>query len=224
VKITLGFDVYGTLVDPSGMAKHLALDLGVEAANFADFWREKQLEYSFRRGLMQNYADFSICTSDALDFTCQRFKVVISSERRAELLGLYQHLPPFDDVTPALHSLQVAFRLFAFSNGKRSEIDAVLSNANILDYFEGVVTADDVRSFKPNPAVYSYARRVTRAWSSPFWLISSNPWDVIGARSAGLSSAWVQRSEEKIYDPWGVEPNVTVRSMIDLPAALQDHA
>jgi 2-haloacid dehalogenase len=173
---------------------------------------------------MQNYADFSICTSDALDFTCQRFKVVISSERRAELLGLYQHLPPFDDVIPALHSLQAAFRLFAFSNGKRSEIDAVLSNANILDYFEGVVTADDVRSFKPNPAVYSYARRVTRAWSSPFWLISSNPWDVIGARSAGLSSAWVQRSEEKIYDPWGVEPNVTVRSMIDLPAALQDHA
>jgi FMN phosphatase YigB (HAD superfamily) len=74
VKITLGFDVYGTLVDPSGMAKHLAHDLGVEAANFADFWREKQLEYSFRRGLMQNYADFSICTSDALDFTCQRFK------------------------------------------------------------------------------------------------------------------------------------------------------
>jgi 2-haloacid dehalogenase len=224
VKITLGFDVYGTLVDPSGMAKHLAPDLGGEAANFADFWREKQLEYSFRRGLMQNYADFSICTSDALNFTSQRFKVIISSERRAELLGLYQHLPPFDDVTPALHSLQAGFRLFAFSNGKRSEIDAVLSNANILDYFEGVVTADDVRSFKPNPAVYSYARRVTRAWSSPFWLISSNPWDVIGARSAGLSSAWVRRSEEEIYDPWGIEPNVTVRSMIDLPAALQDHA
>ena len=224
MKITLAFDVYGTLVDPSGMAKHLADDLGIEAASFANLWREKQLEYSFRRGLMQNYADFSICTSDALNFTCRHFKVAISSERRAELLGLYRHLPRFDDVTQALSSLQGAFRLFAFSNGKRSEIDAVLSNANILDYFEGVVTADDVRSFKPNPAVYSFARRVTRAWSSPFWLISSNPWDVIGARSAGLSSAWVQRSEEKIYDPWGVEPNVTVRSMIDLPAALQNHA
>ena len=222
MKITLGFDVYGTLVDPSGMAKHLADDLGSEAASFAEFWREKQLEYSFRRGLMQNYADFSICTSDALYLTCRRFKVSISSERRAELLGLYQHLPRFDDVTPALQSLQTAFRLFAFSNGKRSQIDAVLSNANILDYFEGVVTADDVRSFKPSPAVYSYARRVTGAWSSPFWLISSNPWDVIGARSAGLSSAWVQRSDEKIYDPWGVEPNISVRSLIDLPAALAD--
>ena len=35
MKITLGFDVYGTLVDPSGMAKHLADDLGSEAASFA---------------------------------------------------------------------------------------------------------------------------------------------------------------------------------------------
>jgi len=41
--------------------------------------------------------------------------------------------------------------------------------------FEGLVTADDVRSFKPDPGVYSYARRVTRAWASPFWLVSSNP-------------------------------------------------
>ena len=222
MNITLGFDVYGTLVDPSGMAKHLADDLGSEAASFAEFWREKQLEYSFRRGLMQNYADFSICTSDALNFTCRRFKVSISSERRAELLGLYQHLPRFDDVTPALQSLRTAFRVFAFSNGKRSEIDVVLSNANIRDYFEDIVTAHDVRSFKPDPAVYSYARRATRAWSAPFWLVSSNPWDIIGARSAGLSSAWVQRSAEKIYDPWGVAPNVTVRSLTDLPAALED--
>jgi 2-haloacid dehalogenase len=59
---------------------------------------------------------------------------------------------------------------------------------------------------------------------SPFWLVSSNPWDIIGARSAGLSSAWVQRSEEKIYDPWGIEPNVIVRSLVDLPAALEDEA
>src|ERR1700758_1421493 len=125
MKMTLAFDVYGTLVDPSRMAKHLAHDLGVKAADFANLWREKQLEYSFRRGLMQNYADFLICTSDALNFTCQRFKADISSERRTELLRLYQHWPRFDDVTPALYSLRAGFRLFAFSNGRRSEIDAV---------------------------------------------------------------------------------------------------
>ena len=223
MKITLAFDVYGTLVDPSGMATHLAHDLGAKATEFADCWREKQLEYTFRRGLMDNYADFSICTSDALDFICQRFKFAISPRRRRELLRLYQYLPRFDDVTPALHSLRVAFRVFAFSNGKRNEIDAVLSNANILDYFEGIVTADDVRSFKPDPAVYSYARRATGAWSSPFWLVSR----IMGCHRstlAGLASAWVRRSEEKIYDPWGIEPDITVRSLIDLPTALGDGA
>ena len=73
----------------------------------------------------------SICTNDALDLICQRFKAAISARRGRELLDLYQYLPRFDDVIPVLHSLRAAFRLFAFSNGKRSEIDAVLSNANI---------------------------------------------------------------------------------------------
>jgi 2-haloacid dehalogenase len=54
-------------------------------------------------------------------------------------------------VTSALDSLRHAFRLFAFSNGKRSQIVAVLSNAKILDFFEGIVTADEVRGFKPDP-------------------------------------------------------------------------
>jgi 2-haloacid dehalogenase len=124
---------------------------------------------------MKNYADFSVCTSDALNFTCRRFKIAISSERRRELLRLYQHLPAFDDVTPALLSVRGRFRLFAFSNGKRTQISAVLSNANILNYFDGIVTADDVRSFKPDPSVYSYARRATGAWSAPFWSNSRIP-------------------------------------------------
>ena len=224
MNLTLGFDVYGTLVDPAAMAGHLTEDLGPKAADFADYWRGKQLEYSFRRGLMNHYADFSVCTSDALNFTCLRFKTAISTERRSELLRLYRHLPTFGDVGEALPLLRDGFRLFAFSNGRRSEIDAVLSNANIRGYFEGIVSADDIRSFKPDPSVYTYARRATGVWSAPFWLVSSNPWDIIGARSAGLSAAWVQRSEASIYDPWGIDPNVTVRSMVDLPAALAGSA
>jgi hypothetical protein len=44
MKITLAFDVYGTLVDPSGMAKHLADELGTKASEFADCWRERERE------------------------------------------------------------------------------------------------------------------------------------------------------------------------------------
>ncbi len=220
MKATLAFDVYGTLVNPAGMANHLVRDVGTNAAAFTALWREKQLEYSFRRGLMQNYVDFSTCTTDAFEFACQRFRVLINTERRAELVQLYRHLPPFDDAPPALESLRGTFRLFAFSNGKATDVAAVLSNAGLHSYFEDIVSVDEVRSFKPSPAVYAYARRATGAWSSPLWLVSCNPFDIIGARSAGLHAAWVQRSEEVIYDPWGIEPNVTVRTLTELPKVL----
>jgi 2-haloacid dehalogenase len=220
MKMTLIFDVCGTLVDSSWMARHLAQDLGPRAGEFAECWKEKQAEYSFRRGLMRDYVDFSVCKRDALEFTCRRFKTPISVERRGELLRLYRSLPTFSDVKPAFEVLYGKFRLFALSNGKRSEVDALLANAQILEYFEGTISADDVRSFKPDPVVYHHAKRATRTLGSPCWLISSYPWDIIGGGSAGLATVWVKRSEEEFYGPWGSGPNITVRSLLELPAAL----
>jgi 2-haloacid dehalogenase len=64
----LGFDVYGTLVNTAAIETPLRELMGDLAGVFAARWREKQLEYSFRRGLMQHYADFSVCTRQALDY------------------------------------------------------------------------------------------------------------------------------------------------------------
>jgi len=48
------------------------------------------------------------------------------------------------------------------------------------------------------------------------WLISSNPFDVIGARAAGLQAAWIRRSAASIYDPWGIDPTFTVATLTEL--------
>jgi 2-haloacid dehalogenase len=82
--------------------------------------------------------------------------------------------------------------------------------------FLGVVSVDDLKSFKPNPGVYSHFLRKSNASSDSAWLISSNSFDVIGAISAGMKSAWVCRTSEAIFDPWGIEPTVTVSSLIEL--------
>jgi 2-haloacid dehalogenase len=67
--ITLAFDVYGTLIDTGGVMVLLGKYVGDKAPEFSRVWREKQLEYSFRRGLMQNYENFALCTTNALDYT-----------------------------------------------------------------------------------------------------------------------------------------------------------
>ena len=52
------------------------------------------------------------------------------------------------------------------------------------------------------------------------WLISSNPFDVIGAVSAGMHAAWVKRTEAAVFDPWGIEPTITVANLGELDREL----
>lgn len=214
---TLAFDVYGTLIDTHGVVTALAGLVGDKAKDFSKAWRDKQLEYSFRKGLMQNYETFAVCTSQALDYTCSSYGVTLSTEQKKELMAIYRVLPAFDDAKEGLTQLKEAGnRLFAFSNGAADALEILLDNAGIRELFLGVVSVDDIKSFKPNPAVYSHFLRKSGATGGESWLISSNPFDVIGAISAGMKSAWVRRSPEAIFDPWGIEPTITVSSLVEL--------
>ncbi len=98
MSVTLAFDVYGTLIDTHGVISKLREIVGDRAEEFSQTWRDKQLEYSFRRALMQNYENFAVCTSQALDYTCAFHKVSLTDEQKAELLGIYRVLPAFSDV------------------------------------------------------------------------------------------------------------------------------
>ncbi|MDA3902767.1 MAG: haloacid dehalogenase type II [Desulfuromusa sp.] len=215
--VTLGFDVYGTLIDTHGVVTSLQILIGAKAQDFSQTWRDKQLEYSFRRGLMQNYVNFASCTRHALDYTCAYYRVDLSSKQRDSLLELYSVLPAFGDVKEALLQLKSSeFRLFAFSNGSADALEELLTSAGIRDCFLGVVSVDDLKSFKPNPGVYSHFLRKAGATGQSSWLISSNPFDVIGAISAGMKSAWVQRSAEAIFDPWEIKPTLIVNRLTEL--------
>jgi 2-haloacid dehalogenase len=214
---TLGFDVYGTLIDTHGVLSSLEAMIPDKAQAFSQTWRDKQLEYSFRRGLMQNYVNFGVCTSQALEYTCQFYAVAFTEAQKKDLLTSYSTLPAFDEVVQGLTQLKDAnFRLYAFSNGSGDAVDTLLNNAGIRGFFAGIVSCDDLMSFKPNPAVYSHFLRQANASGDSAWLVSSNPFDVIGARSAGMRAAWVQRSKAAIFDPWGIEPTVTISGLGEL--------
>lgn len=215
--ITLAFDVYGTLIDTHGVIVALEKHVGNKASEFSRAWREKQLEYSIRRGLMQNYENFALCTSNALDYTSSYFKVPLSQKDKEELMGAYKVLPAFDDVEEGLARVKKSgFRVFAFSNGSADAVETLLKNAGIRDYFIGVVSVDEMKSYKPSPGVYSHFLRRAGALGANAWLISSNPFDVIGAISSGMRAAWVKRSPDALFDPWGIEPTLTVNSLLSL--------
>jgi len=221
VNVTLAFDVYGTLIDTHGVVAGLSEIVGDKARRFSQAWRDKQLEYSFRRGLMRRYETFAVCTRDALDYTCALFGISLNSDQRTHLLQIYRALPAFGDVREALPRLESAgYRMYAFSNGAGEAVDTLLGHAGIRHFFEGVVSCDEVRSFKPDPAVYRHFLHRADAAAEAAWLVSGNPFDVIGAMSAGMHGAWVKRSPDAVFDPWGTEPTVIVESLLDLGDAV----
>jgi len=187
---TLAFDVYGTLIDTHGLLDALQEIVGDQAAAFSLAWRDKQLEYAFRRGLMGRYVDFGVCTRQALDHTCASFAAAASEDQRGDLLARYRRLPAFADVREGLENLrQQGFRLYAFSNGTASAVAGLLEAAGIDEYFIDIVSVEGCSSFKPDPAVYRYFLRRAAAEADGTWLISSNPFDVIGAVSVGMQAA-----------------------------------
>ncbi|MGR4067211.1 haloacid dehalogenase type II [Billgrantia sp. C5P2] len=215
----LAFDVYGTLIDTHGVVTELEERLGRGgkdslATEFSRRWRDKQLEYSFRRSLMGAYVPFGQCTREALDFTDRALQAQLSDVDKDHLMAVYARLPAFPEAAGALERLAATgMRCVAFSNGTREAVEGLLEQAGIRERFEDVISVDEIKRFKPDPAVYAHLRNRLEVPPGDTWLISSNPFDVIGARHAGLHAAWVRRSLDAPFDPWGIEPDLTVTDL-----------
>jgi 2-haloacid dehalogenase len=221
MRTAIAFDIYGTLVNPLAIADHLKSLVGDLAVRFAELWRTKQLEYSFRRGLMRAYRPFSVCTWESLLYTEKALGIVLAEESRTMLMERYKNLPPFPDAAPGLASLKRGGHfLAAFSNGEAEAVRGVLENAELLSLLDDVVSADEVRTFKPDPAIYTHAVERLGATANLTWLVSSNPFDIIGAKTAGLRTAWVKRDPKAIFDPWGIEPDLVLSGLDQLAPLL----
>jgi 2-haloacid dehalogenase len=217
----LAFDLYGTLVDPAAIAGELGQLLGEAAGReAAGLWRAKQLEYSFRLTAMGRYEDFRWVTARALDFALASLGAGLPTGHVERLVELYDHLRPFPDAAPALRALAgLGYELAVFSNGTPAMIGNCLSNSGLGGFFSQRISVDEVRAFKPSPAVYRHAAERLSVTAGLVRLVTSNAFDCVGAGAAGMRTAWVNRSAVP-FDTIGAQPDLTVPSLDRLPAAL----
>lgn len=216
---TLAFDVYATLINTYGMVDLLQRYIGDDkAVPFATLWRDKQLEYSFRRSMMNRYEPFYTCTGNALDFCIEAFGVTITHDQRITLLKRYQNLPVFKDVVNALKLLSVRhdIQMYALTNGPLAEVEKLFEDVQINQYFKDIISADEIKKYKPDPAIYQHFLQRTDAKAEDSWLISGNSFDVMGAATFGMNSVYIKRSMDQQMDSWGEQPTYTIGSMSEL--------
>lgn len=221
VSEALAFDMYGTLVDPAGISKQLEQHLPEQAQRLSQLWRQKQLEYTFRLAAMERYEDFEQVTRKALDYALAALGRELTPEQKDDLIARYNDLERFADVEPGLERLKEAgHAMIVFSNGAPHMLEALMEAAQLRPYFQGFVSVDEVRTYKPSPKTYRHTARKLGRPVGEVRLVSSNPFDIVGAHAAGMQAAWVNRSGG-LFDTLGPAPEIVAGTLTELAAALE---
>lgn len=218
----LAFDMYGTLVDPIRIWKQLEQYIrDKDALHVAEVWRQKQLEYTFRLTVMEQYEDFEQVTRKALDYALEAAGRELDADQKDALMAQYNDLERFDDVEEGLSRLREAgHRMVVFSNGTPTMLETIMDREKLTLYFEGYVSVNEVQVYKPSPKVYQHvAKRLGRPIGK-VRLVSSNPFDDIGAEAAGMQAAWVDRSGG-LFDTLGPRPEMVVGTLTELADILE---
>lgn len=212
------FDMYGTVVDVGAVAA-ACKEVAPDPVAFNVQWRAKQLEYTFLRTLMGKYRDFWRVTEEALDFAIRRFALQVNAEQRQRLMEAWLHPTPYPEVAMALPRLKEEYPLAVLSNGTAKMLRTGLERSGLRPHFGLVLSADGVRRYKPSPQVYELAPKRLKRPKGEILFVSSNSFDVIGAKSFGFRVCWINRTGAPL-DPLGPRPDLVVTSFDELIVAL----
>ncbi len=215
------FDMFGTLFDVHSSVEACRDAFGEEGRAFSEQWRRRQLEYSWLRAAMARYVPFWQLTRDALDSTLRQYGRAADLELRRRLLDAYLEIKPYPEADSALAALkELGVRSAILTNGSRDMIESALASSGLGQRIDQVMSADDVRTFKPDPAVYAHAVKTLGLAAREIVLISSHPWDLAGATLARFQTLWVNRTGEKQPELLGFGPHLAIPTLTELAPML----
>jgi len=207
------FDAYGTLFDVHSVIE-AGRALTADPVALSNLWRQKQLEYTWLLSLMGRYEDFWAVTERALRFSLRRLALAASEAQIVSLMDAYLTLACFPEARGALARL-AARPLAILSNGSPRMLEAVVRSGELDGLLAHVLSVDAVRVYKPSPRVYELAPRALGIPAARMLFVSSNGWDVAGAKSFGYRTAWCNRAVAPV-ESLGVDPDFEVRRLDEI--------
>ena len=189
------FDAYGTLFDVFSVTKKCEELYPKKGDQISQTWRKKQLEYSYLRQMMGNYQPFSQVTRDALRYAVEEVGAELTQENEEVLFEAYQQLSVYEEAPQMLKDLKAKGNTLAiFSNGSHDMLDPLVKQSPLAEYLDYVISADDIKQFKPTPASYTHALNFLKLSRENILFMSSNGWDISGAKNFGFNTAWINRN------------------------------
>ena len=214
----LVFDAYGTLFDVRSVLNRCEEVFPGHGSDLTSLGRTKQLEYTWLRSLVGRYEDFWQVTQDGLTFACRSLALAPSQDKIDYLMAAYLTLSPFPEIADALEALS-SVTCSILSNGSPKMLEGVVRNARLEGRFRHILSVDEVRTYKPSPVVYQLAEEHVGIWREEIGFVSSNCWDVAGAKAFGFQAYWLNRQMTPL-EVLGFQPDEIIQSAMELTSVV----
>lgn len=216
------FDVNETLLSLDPLNVSVGHALGGRN-DLLPLWFSTLLHYSLVETLSGTYHSFGEIGAAALMMVAEMQGIEITlDEARAAVIPPLRSLPPHPDVVEGLTALRNAgrFRLVTLSNSSDAEADAKLRKADLIEMFDRCYTVESLEKFKPHTEVYCQVLDDLRVKPEEVLMVAAHAWDLMGAKSIGLQTAFIARPGKMLY-PNAARPDYVVNTLPELASILK---
>ena len=208
------FDLNETLLDLSDLDSFFVTVFGEAESRFE--WFQTLEGIMLTSILLKEGKSFSELSLAALAMTADKRAVEIFPEHETNLTQAMGRLFAYPEVKEGLEMLSEAgFRLAALTNGSAATAKKQVEFAQLADYFEAVLSAEDSGDLKPSAAAYEYAANQLDVETSEILLVAAHVWEIAGAIAAGCDAAFIARPN-KILNPAGKPPKFYGSDLIEV--------
>jgi 2-haloalkanoic acid dehalogenase type II len=226
------FDAYGTVIDVGTYHRDITeyvldevnslYDRRIDQGEFNNNWN-KEFERAFSDvnaycGDFRNVRElYGISTKRVLS----GYGITLTDNRIKELNAVYKKMldeavvvaPNVEKTLRVLHS--EGYDMGLVSNGDTQEL---LEHMNgVKDYFDVIVTSEDLNVYKPDPRIFAEAiRRIGTCKEQTVFIGDTLTSDVLGAKKVGITSVWYNKKRR--LPKYGIKPDFEIH---DMPEVLQ---
>src|SRR4030095_8496273 len=149
----------------------------------------------------------------AVAYTLTRAAIPHTMDEVRFLVAQIERLTPFPDVPEALARLKTRYKIVVLSNGDPDMLEAAKAFHKIP--FDAVISVAVAGSFTPHVATYTKAAEIVGVRMDEVLFIANHAFDCIGAKAAGMRTAFIDRRRRPFGGP-PHQPDLVVPDMKSL--------
>lgn len=205
----IAFDVVGTLFSLTSL-EPLLVAAGGDAATLGA-WLSQLHADGFALTAAREYQPFREVARASLRTVLPKSKATA----RDRVVNGMNKLDVHPDSGPAMGRTVMNARVAVISNTSTDNTRKLLSRGGLDAFVETVVTAEDVQEWKPASDPYALAADQQGVPLQRMAMVSVHPWDVLGAKQAGMATGWCNRTDATFPATFG-KPDVTGVNLVEV--------